>query len=591
MGTPTGMLPRRRCAVHSLLRRRRDEGRTRRRSRIASLAAALATLLLGLSVPQGVPAQETRAERWRADLAYFTTQLELRHPDLYHTIPRERFHGAVRAIRDRIPALSEHGIAVELARLLARVGDGHTLVPLMWDRSLGFGRLPVELVRTSGGVSVLAADSSFGELVGARVLRIGSLDVDAVLDSVATIVSRDNAWTPYTDAAEYAGVPEILHTLGITTTFDRVPLVVEDRSGDRRQLELAAVDREAPIRWDYGEYGGSRPWLSRRDDAYWLTVLPDDTTAYVQFNRADRDKEEESVAEFGRRLLGLVREGSVRRIVLDLRWNRGGSRWRARHLLGALVAVEHALGVSRSRRARTPGGHLVTLIGPNTFSAATQFALDLELHTNTAFVGLPTGGKPNHFGEVGRFRLPESGFEIRHSVYYHQATHARDTRPAIFPDRWVHWTPGDVAAGRDPVLEAALAWRALPSAVEELRTRVREDGTGPALAWLDSVAAETSPDLAIEEGELNRFGYELLSDGDAAAAAAVFRWNADRHPWSANVYDSLADAYLALGRDREAGELLCRAFAIDPQFDRALDRGLDCGPIARRTTGRTRPAG
>lgn len=535
-------------------------------------------LLLGPTVACAAEAgsQPTREAQWHTDLEVLGTQLEARHPDLYHSMSCADFRAELRNIRSGVSSLSDYGVALALARLLARIGDGHTLVPLLWDASLGYRRLPVELVRTADGVSILAADSSFTGVVGSRVLRIGSLPAEQVLDSVSILIPRDNAWTPRPIALSYAVVTEILQGLGITDSAARAPLLVEDPAGTRDEIEVDAVDRDAAVAWDYGAYEGAAPWLARREDPYWMTVLPGDSIVYVQFNRLDRDQEEESVAEFGQRLLKIVKEGSVRRVVLDLRWNHGGSRWRGRHLLGALVAVEHELGAPRSSRARTPRGHLVTLIGPGTFSAANMFALDLDLHTNTAFVGLPTGGKPNHFGELGRFRLPESGLQIRHSVYYRQATHPRDTRPAIFPDQRVEWRASDVSAGRDPQMEAALSWHPQPSGLGEMRRRIRRDGVDPALVWLDSLVWNPSPAMQVTEAEVNRLGYGLLQEEQLREAAAVFRWNLDAHPWSANAHDSLADAYLELGKEQEAKRLLCRALRIDPQFDRALERGLDC---------------
>lgn len=550
----------------------------------ASRKALLVPVLLVISLALAAPAI-AQESGWSADLEYLAIQLEARHPDLYHTLPRERFHRELEDLAASSAASSDQAMTLALARLLARVGDGHTLVNLLTEESSGGLRLPVEFARTRDGLAVLAADTSLSALPGSRVLRVGSLPADVALDSVATLISRDNEWTPYDRAADYLTAPAILAGLGIVPSPDRVRLTLEDASGARREVTVAARDADAATRWTHGAFGDSRPWLARRDDPYWLTTLPGDSIVYVQFNRADRDKEDESLAEFGRRLVGHVTKGSARRIILDLRWNRGGSRWRARRLLGALIAAEHALETSRSSRVREPTGHLVTLIGPGTFSAATQFALDLDLHTNTAFVGLPTGGRPNHFGEVGRFRLPRSGLEVRHSVYYLQATHPRDTRPAIFPDRWVEWTVEDVAAGRDPALEAALAWRPLPSGAGEMERRVRRDGVEAALRWSRTLREDPDPEFDLSEADLNRLGYRLLEEGDADAAAAVFRENLKRHPWSANAHDSLADAYLGLGRDQEAADLLCRAFTIDPQFDRTLEEGLECPPVRRRRPG------
>lgn len=57
-----------------------------------------------------------------------------------------------------------------------------------------------------------------------------------------------------------------------------------------------------------------------------------------------------------------------------------------------------------------------------------------------------------------------------------------------------------------------------------------------------------APELA--ESRLNRLGYQLLGSQQTAAARAVFQLNVDLYG-SANTYDSLAEAELALG-DREA---------------------------------------
>jgi pimeloyl-ACP methyl ester carboxylesterase len=54
------------------------------------------------------------------------------------------------------------------------------------------------------------------------------------------------------------------------------------------------------------------------------------------------------------------------------------------------------------------------------------------------------------------------------------------------------------------------------------------------------------------EGELNLFGYQVLQEGRPKDAIVVFKMNVDEYPASANVYDSLSDAYLADGNNAEA---------------------------------------
>ena len=49
------------------------------------------------------------------------------------------------------------------------------------------------------------------------------------------------------------------------------------------------------------------------------------------------------------------------------------------------------------------------------------------------------------------------------------------------------------------------------------------------------------------EDDLNEWGYKLLNTQNPQHAIAIFKLNAVLHPESANVYDSLADAYERAG--------------------------------------------
>jgi predicted alpha/beta superfamily hydrolase len=55
-------------------------------------------------------------------------------------------------------------------------------------------------------------------------------------------------------------------------------------------------------------------------------------------------------------------------------------------------------------------------------------------------------------------------------------------------------------------------------------------------------------DVLIPEGQLNQVGYELLAQGKHEEAIAAFKLNVTNYPASANVYDSLGEAYEANNR-------------------------------------------
>jgi hypothetical protein len=70
-------------------------------------------------------------------------------------------------------------------------------------------------------------------------------------------------------------------------------------------------------------------------------------------------------------------------------------------------------------------------------------------------VGEPTGGKPNHFGEVKTLRLPRTKLEVSYSTKFFPQSF-EDT-PSLMPDVAVEISVADHQARRDPFLEAILS--------------------------------------------------------------------------------------------------------------------------------------
>jgi FKBP-type peptidyl-prolyl cis-trans isomerase len=72
------------------------------------------------------------------------------------------------------------------------------------------------------------------------------------------------------------------------------------------------------------------------------------------------------------------------------------------------------------------------------------------------------------------------------------------------------------------------------------------------------------------EAELNTLGYLLLRSKKADDAVAIFKLNVEEYPRSANVYDSLGEAYVATGQKQLAIENYQKALEIDPKFDSSV---------------------
>ena len=72
-------------------------------------------------------------------------------------------------------------------------------------------------------------------------------------------------------------------------------------------------------------------------------------------------------------------------------------------------------------------------------------------------------------------------------------------------------------------------------------------------------------------GTLNGLGYILLSSGQTQDAIAVFRRNVHEYPKSANVYDSLGEAYMKAGKKDLAIQNYETSLQLNPKNQNAMD--------------------
>jgi len=95
-----------------------------------------------------------------------------------------------------------------------------------------------------------------------------------------------------------------------------------------------------------------------------------------------------------------------------------------------------------------------------------------------------------------------------------------------------------------------------------LLQQINKNGLEQAILWYNETKDEGT--YALNEGEMNNVGYNLLSQKQIKAAIAVFTINVKEFPKSSNTYDSLGEAYLADGNNTLALKNYKKAFELDP---------------------------
>jgi tetratricopeptide (TPR) repeat protein len=405
----------------------------------------------------GIPPEGlSRDERWRFDLDYLARRVEQIHYAPFRHVSQRQFREAIRCLEGRVSGLQEYEVVLQIQRILARIGDGHTNIRWPSTGPQPMLNYPLEFYWYSDGLFVSRAAGSAAQAVGGRVISIGGHPVEAVLKAVRPLCCVDNEMGVKVASAHMAGNPYVLAALHLVQDMDHVQLVV--RKGDER----VAIDLSRRLKADgpWLSIDGDRPSLSLNvRDPLWFERWPGTRMIYCQCNGI-ADTKEESFAGFFHRLFETVETEKVDYLTIDLRNNGGGNSALNPSLIHAVLRSDRI-----NRR-----GHLFVLIGRRTFSAAQNLVSDLERETAAVFVGEPTGSRPNFVGESTLFALPCSGLTVScSSLYFQGGWVSCDYRTWIEPEIPAELSSEDARSGRDSAMEAIL---------KEIATRPSASPTG-----------------------------------------------------------------------------------------------------------------
>ncbi len=385
----------------------------------------------------------------RAELDHALRQLELIHPEPFHAISRQAFVAELDELKARLEELAPEQAATELMRiwaLLAPERDGHQFaLPLDTE---GEPILPFKVYEFEEGVYVTAAMAPHQDLAGARLTAIGETPISEVLARIEPLLPRDGPATVPAFRPIYLLRVIVLRGLGIAGPG---PITVSvDDGGTARTVEIEPVPASEFLAWSPGftAFQGLPPREGLRhtqptDEPLRVELLEEERAVYVRYSQV-QDVSSDEVNELSR--LGARRD--VDRIIVDLRQNPGGNNFTYPSVLSALTddAIDRP-------------GRLVVLTDRVTFSAASNFATEVEQSTSALFAGEPMGGGLNFWNDVDFIALPDLLVPMRVAVstrYWEKSTQG-DPRLTIEPDLLLPVRAADYFAGLDPLLEAVLA--------------------------------------------------------------------------------------------------------------------------------------
>lgn len=414
---------------------------------ITIILILMALTSASLPVTQAQP-DSARDAAWREDLAVLAGELPQRHIEPFAKISQADFEAAVVTLDADVPRLSDEQIVVRLMQLVALLGDPHTALAFNYTPdTLVF---PLNFYPFSDGLTLMAAPAEYGTALGGRLVRIEDRDVADVLAALGTAIPYANEGWLRVMAAQSLPNAALLYGLDLIPSMEEAAITFETRSGDRVTLDIATTPRSelGGLSWQTAFDPATLPpaLVSHNPPNYWYEYFADTRTLYVNYAIC-AEAESWPFADFMAEVLGVLDAQPVARVAVDLRANSGGDSRILEPLIEALA----------QRQDVNQTGHLFVLIGPRTYSSALLNAIQFRQRTAALLIGEPTGGEPNHYGEIQEFTLPNSGLSVFYSTKYFVYLEG-DHSSALEPDRLIPFTAADLFAGRDPVLDAVLAW-------------------------------------------------------------------------------------------------------------------------------------
>ena len=395
-----------------------------------------------ISMPQNTP-DLTRVEGWRHDLNYLLSEIKRLNIDYSVQEFPDLFQQEAERLYADIPNLPDEIIWVRMQQLLALLNQSHNGI---WH-SLGAEKfeitmLPVTLYIFNDGLFIIDAEEK--ALIGAKVIGIGNSSTDEALEAIESVAQLESPMEIKWLGPEYLRMPSVFYALGLHNSFKNLPLLLEMASGDIEEINLDPIPVERRRKLFASKIPGASDaplYLSQPDTHYWFKPIPDEDLVYFQFNQVVNDSQE-SLRDFSLRFRQFLQEQNVKNLIVDLRRNNGGDTFLYTELLRTILWFD-----------TQNDSRLYVIIGRNTYSAAQNFATDLERLTTAIFLGEPSGSRPNTHGDEVHIILPYSGLNAGLSSGFWQHSHPRDIRFWIAPDIRIDLHSKEYFLNQDPVLD------------------------------------------------------------------------------------------------------------------------------------------
>jgi hypothetical protein len=409
------------------------------------------SLLLLLFNP-GLFAQTGEVIDWDYEIDLLARELSEKHPNLFFRTDSTWFYHAMHQIARETHDKSLFQVSIQLQQVLAVMGDAQTKINyhFLVEKSK---ILPFEFYWFEDGIYVLKADKAYEALLGKKLTAINDVPIEEVTDSLATLLVLDNQSVLKNQIPRMLVWFQVLEYFGFASGNELSLTVLSASKGD-------ALSRTIDLPVELGEMLAVQPatlplgWQDRKS-FFREQYFENEHLYYIQYNRCwSREAEEDygsgasalfmpSFKEFEKEVFPVLKKKEINKLVFDIRFNKGGHASQGTEFIRKIC-----------KTLPKDHGDIFVLVGRVTNASAIINTVDFMKSEKVVLVGEETSGKPNHFGEVNRFVLPESKLIVSYSTRYF--TLLDEDLPTLMPDVLTPLDFDQYMNGIDPAMEAVI---------------------------------------------------------------------------------------------------------------------------------------
>lgn len=427
---------------------------------------------------------------YQKDLLLYVDMLKATHPYYAYVKHQEQLDEQVDKMYDECGCITNDvDFKQYLAVIAAQLNDGHTTVPYWTTFTKIF---PIKLIINGDASAIIeVSPEDKRELLGKEVKCINGKTIKQILELARPLVSAENDANYENNVKEFLMFAEFWSFLGMSNDVMHVNFTdgssTEIQAIEKSQLKIVRLQKK-----------NSNKVTAQRGVLFDYTIYEKEGICYMQFNQfADRVTHPQHTQlarfdEFMHDMIAEIKAKDIQTLVVDLQYNGGGNSqlgdvllsWLYPHkntkrydvdvrmsdLLctyypyyhnfivdGELLKMgelydymefdhskEYQIDYSAPQNPARHilnfdneqifNGNVIFIQGENSFSSSTLLLTLVRDNSIGIIIGEPSGGKPNHYGDVLYCILPNTGILATVSHKYFSRPNKAIDEESIIPD-------------------------------------------------------------------------------------------------------------------------------------------------------------